>query len=348
MLLSQKLSPAALAQWCRALKHGSGIGLPTAKLFRQQARSGPAAARPTAAAIAERLEDRQSLADAVAASRAKLPALFVELVAVGEEAGRVPEAFEALEVYFDQATKARRTFLAALIYPGFTFVAAVLVVALMLLLLGILVPAGGQPFDALGLGLTGPRGAIVWLAVTGGLSAAAVVFTLWARDSDRVRPGLEANALGVPLLGPCFKAFALERFSMALHMTAEAGIKADRAVALSLRATANRAYAVEAVRAGKRLRGGRTVTEVVAACRPGLFPDEFKDAVEVGETSGQLAEVMTRQAGNYRDEAARRTLFLAKLAGGLVMAGVGLLVIIVIARILMSIGGVYADAMKGL
>ena len=348
MPFARTLPPAALAQWCRACARGFGIGLPPAKVFRQQSTAGPPAARGIAADVAARLEKGGSVADALAAHRDRFPPLFVELVAVGEESGRLTEAFDALEDYFTEAATARKIFAAALVWPAFMFASAVLVIAFMLLILGLLAPAGGKAFDPLGLGLTGPRGALVWLLFAGGFGAILAALLYYLRESASFRAKVEAKGLRLPGLSKCVRSFALHRFSTGLAMTAEAGIRPDRSLALSLRATGNAAYAAQIPAVTKRLKKGDEIGETLSACPPPLFPAEFLDAVEVGETSGQLAEVMARQARTYRDEAARRMKQLAAVAGGAVYAMVGLMVLALIVRLLMAIGGVYQDAMQGL
>ncbi len=348
MLFTSQLPPAVLVPWCRALRHGVDIGLPPAKIFRQQAKNGPAAGRLLAARLADRLATGESLADAARADRPMFPTLFLELVAVGEETGRLTETFEALEDYFETAVKSRRLFAAAIAWPGFMYVSAVFVIAFMLLVLGLLAPAGGKPFDPLGLGLTGVAGALTWLAAAGTVTGLVVVGFLFARGNDAVRAKVESGGLGVPGLAGCFRAFALNRFSTAMQMTGEAGLSADRALKLSLRATANDAYAKQADWAAKQARGGEEIAPTLQVCGTKLFPGEYVEAVEVGETAGRLPEVMARLAVQYRDEAARKLKFLAGLAGGLVYAMVGLMVIVLIVRILMSIAGVYQEAFDGI
>ena len=68
----------------------------------------------------------------------------------------------------------------------------------------------------------------------------------------------------------------------------------------------------------------------------------------VSETSGRLPDVMAKQAAQYQEEAARKMKTLAMIAGGAVYAMVGLMLIVLILKMAMSIGGVYQDAMKGL
>jgi type IV pilus assembly protein PilC len=343
MLTSARLPVSALLAWCRALRHGLHAGLSPVRVFRQQAKSGPAAARPLAKTLADRLEQGDSLEDALAPHRGKVPLLFAELVAVGEQTGRLTETFGVLEQYFETVLAARRAFLKALTWPLFMAGSAVMVVALLILVMG-LIPGG---FDPIGLG-TGPGRAVAFLFVAGSVAAVGGFLFFKVRDDDSARAAVEGAVLPVPALGGCVRAFALQRFSLAMEMATEAGLRVDRAIKLALRATANRAYAGNADRAAKAIRGGQEVADVLAGCGPHLFPADYIDVVVVGEESGQLAEVMKKLADQYREESVRKLKTLTMIAGGAVYAGVGLMVIVVIGRIVMAIGGIYDDAMRGL
>jgi type IV pilus assembly protein PilC len=347
-VFSNRLPLKVLSPWCRALRHGVDIGLPLGKIFRQQAKSGPPAGRTLAATLAERVEDGQSLREALKPDARRFPVLFVELVGVGERAGRLTETFITLEEHFDTLIDANRKFAQALVYPLMMYLAAVVVIAVMLLVLGLLAPADGKGFDPLGLGLLGPTGAAIWLAFAGGFTAAIYVGFQYVKSNEELRARGEALALKVPGLAGCFRAFALHRFALGLHMTSEAGIKADKSLALSFRATSNRAYTAHGDAAARSAREGNKIAPTLSACGETLFPADYVDAVHVGEETGRLPDVMARQARQYQEEAARKMKVLAMLAGAAVYAMVGLMVIALIVRLLMSIGGVYADAMKGL
>jgi type IV pilus assembly protein PilC len=203
------------------------------KIFRQQAKSGPSQVRPLAARLADDLEEGESVAAALKPHQHRFPMLFTALVTVGEQAGRLAETFEELEHYFETVQSARKEFYRALIWPGISYVGAILVIALLLFILGLL----GGHLDPLGLGLVGAEGAMVWLTAAGLFTAAVVGVFFFARENEVVRGKLEGFALYVPGLNGCFRAFALQRFSMALHMTAEAGLKADKSLLYSFRAS---------------------------------------------------------------------------------------------------------------
>src|SRR5206468_728191 len=107
---------------------------------------------------------------------------------------------------------------------------------------------------------------------------------------------------------------------------------ADRTMAVALRATANRAYREHEETAAKKVRKGREVCEVLADCGTKLFPEEFQEAARIGEESGQLAEVMSKQATHYQGESERKLRVLTMFAGVAIYAMIGLMLIVAIFR----------------
>lgn len=348
MLFSRQFGTVTLMAWCRTLQVGLDAGLSPVKLFKQQAKSGPAEGREVAADVARMLGKGDSVADALRRHRTRFPDMMLELVEVGEQAGRLADAFRELETYFEASHTAARQFRSAMIWPAFTYCGAVLIIAFMLLVLGELASPGTKPFDPLGLGLLGVSGAVTFVLVVGTLTAVILLVVLLLKNHPSTRDRFTAFGMRLPGVSPCVRAFALYRFSVATAMTHEAGMPADRSLRSAFRATANARYLAAEPRAVKVVKGGRTVSKALAGCGRDLFPEEFLDAVGIGEVTGNVTEVMGRQADVYREDALRKMKGLTKVASGAVYAVVALLVIVVILRMVTSIGGVYSDAMRGL
>ena len=87
---------------------------------------------------------------------------------------------------------------------------------------------GGKGIDLLGLGLTGVGGAVVFLAVMGGLGAALVVGVRFMMNNIKYRARLEGILLHVPGWGPAVLAFAMLRFCVTLRITHEAALVPNR------------------------------------------------------------------------------------------------------------------------
>ena len=166
----------ALILWCRALRHGLDVGLSPVRVFRQQAKSGPAVFRPVAERMAARLEEGESMSDALRPEAWRFPLLFVELIAVGEQAGRLPVVFAELEKHYEEVLTAQRQFLTALVWPGIMYFGAIGVLTLLILVMGSMTGLSGKPIDPLGLGLHGAGGAF-WFLTYAGVFTAFVVGT---------------------------------------------------------------------------------------------------------------------------------------------------------------------------
>ena len=330
-----------LATWCRAIKHGHGAGLPLVRVFGTQARSGPAALREAAGRITRRLESGDSLEDTLAAESADLPDLFVALAVVGERSGRIPEVFGQLEEYYRLQAQLRREFRAQSIRPAAMFVGAVLVIAFTIFILGILAKPESGATAPIGFGLTGTSGAILFLLVVGSAVGGLILGNKLLTYSVAKRAGFEAWLLRWPALGPCIRAAALSRFCFALRLTLDSSMSTGKALRLSLRATGNGAFQAQADRIGKQVAKGQELTAALGT--NSVFPSEFLATLQVGEESGQIPEVMARQAEYYREETARRMKALSQVMAWGVYALVGLFIIVAI--VLMA--GVYLKALSG-
>ena len=332
MLFSSTYSSSGLMAWCRALRHGLGAGLSLVRVFRQQAAKGPAELRPAAERIADRLEAGTSLEDSLEPERNRFPPLFRDLATVGEQTGHLPEVFRELEEYYRLQLQTRRKFYQEITWPVFQFFAAVGVIALLIWVLGMIAESrGGEAMAPIGMGLTGARGAVLFL-VSVGLFLAALFFGYHLLTRNvRGRAAVESFLLKVPGVGPCLEAVALQRFCLSLRLTMETGMPVPQALRMSLGATNNAAFTAQADAAVAAVRAGRELAEALALCR--AFSAEFLEVVIVAEESGQIPEVMGREANHYREEVERRLPALARAASFAVWAFVAVLMTMAIFRI---------------
>jgi type IV pilus assembly protein PilC len=332
----------ALAIWCRAIRHGHGAGLTLVKVFEMQTRSGPAAMRAAAGRISRALADGSTLEEALAAEGEAFPELFVSLAVLGEYTGHIPEVFGQLEDYFRLQASMQREFRARSAWPAFQFVAGVLVIALTIFILGLVAESNNTaPTAPIGFGLTGTSGAIVFLLVVGG-TVGGLYFaykTLSKTMAGRAR--FEAKLLRIPVVGPCAEAVAMSRFCLAMKLTLDSSLSVFKAIKMSLRATDNEAFISQAEPIARRIKKGEELADAIGE-NP-IFPREFHAALTVGEVSGQIPEVMARQAAYFQEEMVRRMKRLTWAMTGGVYAVVGIFMIVAIFRMFSG----YAQALNG-
>jgi len=326
MLFSSTKCPLpALAAWCRILKHSLGAGLDPIRIFRQQAKSGPRPLRDLAADIADQLGKGESLEDALEPHRNRFPPLFIELVAVGEKSGRLEDTFHELAEYYETTLHVQRNFRSQMAYPAIQFIAAVLIIAALIFILDML----GSKMDPLGLGLTGTSGAILFLVIAFGFVGALLFFFKLSANNVQWRARIEGSLLWVPAWGPAFLSFAMHRFCIALRMTHEAAMRAEKVLHYSFRATGNSAFLRGEERAIAVAKKGAEINEAIAASGA-PFPEEFLHTVEVAEASGEMSEVMERVAKNHLQEAQRQLKMAAQITSWAIYGLVATLMIIAI------------------
>jgi type IV pilus assembly protein PilC len=329
MLFSSSKCPLpALVAWCRTLRYSLSAGLNPVRIFKQQAKSGPRALRGLASELASKLGKGQSLADALEPHSNRFPPLFLELVAVGEKTGRLEDTFQELEEYYQTVLSVQRNFRSQMAYPVIQFFAAIFVITALIYVLGIL----GSKMDPTGFGLTGTRGALLFLGTAMAFVAAVVVVLKVSAENIRFRARMEGMLLWVPAWGPAFLAFAVMRFAVALRMCVEAGLRAEETMHYCFRATANSAFqrgearAVEVVK-----RGGEMLQALQASGAP--FPVEFRETLLVGEETGNTSEAMERLAVRMREDAERKLKTAAQFTGYAIYGLVALMIIFFIFRI---------------
>ncbi len=343
MLFSSKCPLPALVSWCRTLRVSIAAGLDPLKIFRQQAKSGPRALRGVAQDILSHLERGESLEDALEPHRNRFPPLFLELVGVGERTGRLEDTFRELERYYETTLRVQRDFRSQMAYPVVQYVAAVLIVSGMTFVLGMF----GSKMDPLGFGLTGSAGALTVLGLGFGFAAGVLFLFKLSAESIRWRSVMEGFGLLVPVWGPALLNFALHRFSIALQMTSEAGLRAEQTLQYCFRATANSVFQRGEAAAVEVVKKGGEIHEGLAASRA-PFPEEFRDAIEVAEVSGQISEVAGRLSENYREEGVRRLKDAARFTSYSIYVGMCFVLIFLIFRIANSYIGAVNNAANGM
>jgi len=322
---SSKCPLPALVAWCRTMKHSIGAGLDPIKIFRQQAKSGPRALRALAQEIADRLSKGDSLEDALEPHRNRFPPLFIELVAVGEQSGRLEDTFSELAEYYETSLKVQRDFRSQMIYPIFMYVAAVLIISGLLMILSML----GSKMDPLGFGITGTGGAVLVLVIGFGIAAGIIVLIKVCADNVKWRAAMESMLLWVPAWGPALLNFALHRFCTALRMTLEAAMRAEKVLHYSLRATANSAFLRGEDRAIAVVKKGGELHEALEASGAPL-PTDFGHMIVVGEESGEMSELMEKLSRQYLEEGSRRLKEAAQYTSWAIYGLVAMLIIFLI------------------
>lgn len=342
MFSSRQFPLPALVTWCQTLRHSLAAGLNPIRIFKLQGKSGPRALREVAREIAEKLEGGESLEDALEPYRNRFPPLFLELVAVGEQTGRLEDTFAELQDYFESALTVQRNFRSQMTYPVVQYSAAVLIIGALIWIMGFLAQSGkAVTTDPLGVGLTGTAGALTFIGIGFGLLGGVVALVNLAKNNVAWRAKLEGVLLMVPAWGPAVRAFAVQRFAVALRMCSEAGLRAEKTLHYCFRATCNAAFLRGERWAVAVVKKGNEISEALEASGA-PFPEEFHEMVRMGEETGNTSEVMERLTVRYREEAERKLKTAAEFTGYLIYGAVAVMIIVAIFKI----AGIYLGALN--
>ena len=294
--------------------------------------------------IADGVNRGETLSDALAETGSYFPGLFRELIAVGEQTGKLAEVLKRLAEHYEHQLKLKRAFLLAISWPMLQLFAAVCVIGLLIWVLGIIATSGNAPFDVLGLGLVGTRGVILYFLGVFGI-AALVFLAIQAvrRGMAWTRP-VQKALLEIPVLGPQLQTLSLAQLAWTMHLTFEAGMDLLPALPLIFRSTRNARYTDHINDVLNSVRSGEELSRAFAETR--AFPRDFLDSLEVGERSGRLPETMAVLSDQYQDQAQRALAALTVLAGFAVWGVVAAIIVIMIFRVAMFYIGTLNEALQ--
>ncbi len=299
------LPMSTLATFCRSLATMLHSGVNILKAFQVAGgQSHHPKLKNISAKIIDSLQKGSEVSTAMRDEGKAFPELMVDLVSVADQTGSLPEVLTALADHYDNLVRLRRTFLGAITFPIIQLLAAIFIVALLIWLLGIIAASnGGQPFDVLGLGLTGTSGALTWLGGCFGTAIAGVVIYFVVVNGLKGRAFVHTAALRIPVIGNCLRSFAMARFSWAFALTQQAGMSINPSLESSLKATGNGAFAGVIPMVTAMISAGEDLSFALSETH--LFPREYLELVRVGEASGTVPETLERLSPQLEDQARR-------------------------------------------
>lgn len=229
------------------------------------------------------------------------PTLFIEMVTMAEETGSLPEVLRHLAEHYEANIRMKKALIGSLIWPVFQLVAAIFVIAILILVLGLI--GGDDDISNIVFGLKGPTDAMIWL--TGTLGTFAAMFAVWLmiQKAAQAKAIVDPMLLMVPVLGRCMRSFAIARFSWSYYLTQQTGMPVNRSLQGSLKATGNGAFVSQTPFITSAVMEGSSLTESLKQSR--LFPIEFLEMVSVAEESGTVPEALHRLSPHFEEDARR-------------------------------------------
>jgi type IV pilus assembly protein PilC len=311
------ISSRSLIQLCHRVGVAVRSGVDARKIWETEERHASGGLKDAAGRIREKVAAGGTVAEGMQASDGFFPPMFVQMVAIGEQTGKLDEVLKRLGEHYEHLASMQRTFWIGIAWPLFELVFAVLVIGALIFITGIIGAAsGGAAPDVLGWGLVGTGGAITWFFFCGFLAGGIALFC-HALIRGWLGPQPVLIAMRIPVLGKCLESLALSRLTWSLAIALDSGMDARRAVILSIRSAQNPYYESSLATVSNSIRANRQFHESFAD--GGVFPSDFLQQVEVAEMAGATTEALLRLAKEYDERAKTSMRVLTGIATVLVM-----------------------------
>ncbi|HEY0924428.1 type II secretion system F family protein [Rheinheimera pacifica] len=253
------------------------------------------------------LENGRSLSVALAEHPKVFSRLMVSIVHVGENTGRLDEAFLQLNYYFEQELETRKQIKQATRYPFFVLIA--LVVAMFILNLAV-IPQFANMFARFNAELPWSTKALLassafFVAYWPLIIIAAIGATFGFRSyikTDKGRVVWGRWRLVFPIIGNVIYRATLGRFARSFGMMLKAGVPMTSALTLVADAVDNE-YMGEKIRDMRRnIERGESLLRV--SQQSGMFTPLVLQMIAVGEETGAMDDMLGEVAGFYEREVA--------------------------------------------
>ena len=255
--------------------------------------------------IAVDLESGSDLASSLGRHPKLFGELYVSVVHVGEQTGRLDEAFEQISAYLELERETVKRVKSATRYPIFVLLA---ISAAIVLLNVYVIPAFADVFSKYNAEL--PWQTQMILSVSAFFTDYGFVMLVllvaggfWLRGWLRTQPGRlrwDGWKLRLPLLGSIFNRINLARFCQTFAMVLRAGLPVTQSLHVVSSALGNEfmSVRVRAMRSG--IERGESITQT--ARDTGLFPPVVLQMIAVGEETGAVDELLAQVARFYEEE----------------------------------------------
>jgi type II secretory pathway component PulF len=291
--------------------------------------------------LSQAIESGETLTDGLKRCGDYFPPFFNSMVNVGEKTGTLDRVLIKLAEHYEHLISLRRVFLLGIAWPVIQLVIAIVVIGLLIIALGWVAGMTGERVDILGFGLVGGKGLVKYTILLNLMAAIGYgLFLLFTRGP--LAQTIRELVMRVPGLGPSLRVMSLSRMAWSLGMAIDAGASARMSMKLALQSTMNAYYTRHSDELDAAIRTGSEMHTALRATQ--AFPQDFLDAVEVGEQSGRLTESLEKLAENYQAQAKVAAATLTLLATMLVWGGVGAVLIFLIFRLASFYLGVLYDA----
>ncbi|RJX70681.1 type II secretion system F family protein [Vibrio sinensis] len=256
--------------------------------------------------------------------------LFVSMINVGENTGRLDQALHQLAGYYEQELETRKRIKTATRYP--TFVISFILIAMFILNIKVIPQFTGM-FARFGVDLPLPTRILIamseffvnyWAALIAVMLGALFAFKAWL-NTAKGRERWDKFRLRMPIIGGVVNRAQLSRFSRTFALMLQAGVPLNQSLALSAESLDNKFLEARLMEMKGAIEAGGMISST--AINSGIFTPLVIQMISVGEETGRIDELLLEVADFYDREVdydlktltARIEPFLLVVVAGMVL-----------------------------
>jgi len=295
--------------------------------------------RPVISQIRDRVREGKSLSEAVDEAGV-FSKVYSTAILAGEKSGNLSGVLEYYIAYQKVSTGVRKKIIATLVYPILLITVATIIVTY---LISFVIPKFALLYRDMNVPLPGPTQLLIALTVDYrfvflGLVVGLVLFGLGAYLWSRSEEGgivFDRLKFRVPVIGDTLLKFQVAQFSRTLATLLTGGTPLVAGLQTASDAISSKLVRGAVVQATQMVREGESLHGALAS--KGVMPTMALDMVEVGESSGALAPMLTSIAEFYEDEVSLKLGALVAIIEPVILIFMGLLVMFILISLYLPI-----------
>jgi type IV pilus assembly protein PilC len=295
--------------------------------------------RPIISQIRDRVREGKSLSEAVTEAGV-FSKVYSTAILAGEKSGNLSGVLEYYIAYQKVSTGVKKKVLATLVYPILLVTVATAIVTY---LVTAVVPKFALLYKDLGVELPGPTQLLisltvdyryVFLGAIAGVILVGIGLFLWSK-SDEGGVALDRLKFRLPIVGDTLLKFQVAQFSRTLSTLLTGGTPLVAALATASDAISSRLVRSAVNQATQMVREGESLHSALAS--KSVMPVLALDMIEVGESSGALAPMLTSVAEFYEDEVNLRLGAMVSIIEPTILIFMGILVAFILISLYLPI-----------
>ncbi|HUL16876.1 MAG TPA: type II secretion system F family protein [Terriglobales bacterium] len=303
------------------------------------ARASSPRLRPVIGQIRDRVREGKSLSEAVNEAGV-FSKVYSTAILAGEKSGNLSGVLEFYITYQRVTTGVRKKILSTLVYPALLVIVAITVVSY---LVAVVIPKFALLYRDMNVQLPTPTRILIAITVDyrywvlGGvatLALAIMLIWLWSR-SEEGGEVFDRLKFRTPLIGETLLKFQVAQFSRTLATLLSGGTPLVASLQTAGDAISSRLVRGSVTDATQMVREGESLHSALAST--GVMPELSLDMVEVGESSGALAPMLTSVAEFYEEEVNLRLATMISLIEPIILVFMGLLVAFILISLYLPI-----------